>query len=105
MLEIIVIIFGIVTLIRRKYPMGKGKELVGGRARIIGGILLAYLPLSLAAGLIYDLLSGGDAPRGTAMGISIALLIVTIVVAIILSKSLYKKQEAEAATPPPTPQP
>ena len=95
MLEIIVIIFGIVTLIRGKYPMGGGRELVGGRARIIGGILLAYLPVSFGIGVILAVMGEGEVSKGAALAGSIVLLIITIVVAIFVAKALYKKQEAE----------
>jgi len=95
MLEIFVIVYGIVVMIRRKSTMSKDQELVGWRARVIGAILLVYLPISFGIGLIMGLTQGENLNQGLVMGSSIVVLILVLVAAYVVSKRLYRGQVEE----------
>ena len=100
MIELFVIIYGIVILVRGRVGVGKGRELQGGRARIVGGILLSHLLIAFAAGMVMAMVSmasgkGGEVGFGASLAVSLASLIIVITTAHIVGQSLYRKQEAE----------
>ena len=96
MLEILVIIFGLVTLVRGKFMLSRQRELVGGRARIVGAILLSYLFFSFLSGIVLAIVGGEAAVEGWApIVISIIWLVIVIIVARITAGRLYAAQEAE----------
>jgi hypothetical protein len=99
MLEIIIIIYAIITLVRGKFSLSGKRELLGWRARVCGGILLLHLPISFAGGVILALT--GNAESGWVFGMGFASLITVIIIAQITASILYKGQLAEAAPPPP----
>ncbi len=95
MLEIFVIVYGIIVMVRGKSTMSKNQELLGWRARVIGAILLAYLPVSFGIGLVMGLSSGGNLNQGAVLGASVVVLILVLVAAYFVSKSLYRGQVEE----------
>lgn len=107
MLEIVVIIYGLVTLIRGKFSLTGQRTLLGWRARVCGGILLAHLLIAFTGGIL--LAMTGNATTGAAFGVSIASLITVMIVAHVVGSRLYKGQEAETQAmgpfPPPPPPP
>ncbi|HEX5791254.1 MAG TPA: hypothetical protein VFY13_08865 [Luteolibacter sp.] len=100
MLEIIVIIFAIVTLIRGKFSLSKGRELLGWRARLCGCILLTHLGISFVAGVILGLT--GNASPGLMLAIGFCSLITVVIVAMSIGSALYKGQMAELANANPS---
>lgn len=110
MLEIIVIIYGIVTIVRGRFSLTGGRELLGWRARLCGGILLTHLVISFCCGIVIGILGKADNML-LIFGTSILSLITVIVVSQITGGALFKGQLAEiqaksiaAPVPPPAPQ-
>lgn len=100
MIELVVIIYAIVILVRGRVGVGKGRELLGGRARIVGGILLSHLIIAFVAGMVLAMISmangnGGEVGFGATLAVSFGSLILVITTAHFVGQSLYRKQEAE----------
>jgi hypothetical protein len=98
--QIGLLVFGIFALIRGRFGMGKEKKIVGPRARLLGIICLAPIPLSMIAGLVMgfsnpEAVAGGQL-KDVIAWIEIAILIVTVVILALLSKNFHKQQEIEA---------
>jgi hypothetical protein len=98
--QIGLLIYGIIAIIRGRYSMGKGKKVIGSKARLLGAVCLAPIPLSMIAGtaigfLNPDAVVAGEL-KGVIAGIEIAILICTIIALILLSKTFYKKQDGTA---------
>jgi len=99
MLEILVIIYGIVAMVRGKFSLGSDKTLHGGRARIAAGVLLAYIPLSFMTGLFLAVIGRADIVQGGgAIAIGLGWLIGIVILTLVVGNMLYKKQEQEAAS-------
>jgi hypothetical protein len=106
--EIGLIIVGLLTLVRGKLNVGKGRELLGTRARILGAACLLPLPLSFALGLAFGIylgLSGVDPNliqtnyQWHFVGIELAVVVGTVVVLSILGGRWHAAQEAEQQAP------
>ena len=80
--------------------MGKGKKVIGSKARVLGAVCLAPIPLSMIAGAMIGFLNPDAALAGELKGliaaIEIAILICTIISLILLSKTFYKQQDSTA---------
>jgi len=101
MLEIIVLVFAIIAMVRGKFSLGADKVLHGTRARITAGILLAHLPLSFMAGLLLAMTGNADLVQGGgAILIGLGLLIAIVVLTLIVGNILYKQQEAQSQSGP-----
>jgi len=100
MLEIFVIVYGLIAMVRGKFSLGGDKVLFGWRARVTAGVMLCYLPLAFLTGVVLavidrlDLIEGG----GTIM-FTIAWLLVIIVITLLVGNMLYKGQLAEDDEP------
>jgi hypothetical protein len=98
--EIGLLVFGIITLIRGQYGMGKGEKIVGAKARLLGAICLAPLPLSMIVGLAIGFSNPQAVSAGSfkwlIAGIEIAILVSTVIVLVVLSKKFYRQQESSA---------
>lgn len=55
-LEIAMLIFGIIALVKGKFTLTKKKIVTGAAARIVGVILLMPLPLSFGVGVIMGIM-------------------------------------------------
>ena len=106
MCEIVMLIFGIITLIRGKFTLTRGKEVRGVPARVIGLVLMLPFPLSLAldllAGIVLAIL--GKPPteqEATTIGVVIEVCIVAlcfitaIVMANVYSQPIAKQRADE----------
>jgi hypothetical protein len=80
--EIAMTIFGIVTLTKGRISFSKRKVVTGGPAYLIGAMLTATFPVTLAIGMVYGFMraAGGQDPTDIPLG---AFLIDVAVVAII----------------------
>lgn len=99
MVEIIALVFGIIILIRGKVGVGGGHELLGWRARVVGGILLSHLLISFIGGVILGIASvskgnNGEVSTGAVLAISLSSLIIVGIAAFVTGKILYKGQVA-----------
>ena len=67
--EIAMSVWGIVTLVKGRISLSKGKEITGTGAYLIGGLLAATLPVIFAIGIVYGIIRGmqgqTDIPIGT----------------------------------------
>ena len=99
MIALALLIYGIVAMVRGKFSLGKDKEIIGTRARILGAISCGVFPLSLAVGLSVGVLVGLriiDMPSdGALMMIDFGSLIFVIVLLVVLSKRFYRQQQEE----------
>src|SRR6478609_7618436 len=61
-MEILSIVYGIMTLVRGRFALGKNKEVRGAPAYVIGVVLLCTLPLAILVALIlnFDAIAKGD---------------------------------------------
>jgi hypothetical protein len=55
--EVALIIYGILAMVRGKFSVGKGRDVTGNRARILGFLCLTPLPFSFLLGVIVGPLS------------------------------------------------
>jgi len=100
MLEIFVIIYGLVAMVRGKFSLGGDKVLTGWRARVTAGVLLCYLPAAFLTGIILALIGRLDLVEGgSAILFTIAWLVLTIIVTLIVGNMLYRGQVAEELGP------
>jgi hypothetical protein len=53
-LEILCLVYGIITLAKGKFPVGKTREVRGAPAYLIGVILLAIIPVGIGAFIILN---------------------------------------------------
>ena len=96
--QIGLLIYGIIAMIRGQYSMGKGRRVIGSKARLLGAVCSAPMPLSMIAGIVIGFLNpdavvAGEL-KGVIAGIEIAILTCTIIVLIRLSKTFYKQQDS-----------
>jgi len=63
-LEILCIVYGIITLVKGKFPVGKTKEVRGVPAYLIGLILLSVIPVAVVVAIImnWDDIAQGKQP-------------------------------------------
>jgi hypothetical protein len=92
------LIYGIIAMIRGQYSMGKGKKVIGSKARLLGSVCLAPMVLSMIVGMVVGFLNpdavvSGEL-KGLIAGIEIAILICTGIALMLLSKTFYKQQAA-----------
>ena len=50
--EIGLLIYGIIAMIRGQYSMGKGKKVIGSKARLLAAVCMVPIPLSMIAGFL-----------------------------------------------------
>jgi hypothetical protein len=50
--QIGLLIYGIIAMIRGQYGMGKGRKVIGSKARLPGAVCLVPIPLSMIAGTV-----------------------------------------------------
>lgn len=100
MLEIFVIVYGLIAMVRGKFSLGGNKILFGWRARVTAGVLLSYLPLAFFSGLMIGIV----APHliesvGAGIGISIFWLLTIGLITLVVGNVLFKGQMAERERP------
>ncbi|MGD9007269.1 MAG: hypothetical protein PVG41_05075 [Desulfobacteraceae bacterium] len=98
--QIGLLIYGIIAIIRGQYSMRKGRKVIGSKARLLGAVCMAPIPLAMIAGTVIGFLNpdaviAGEL-KGLIAGIEIAILICTILSLILLTKTFYKQQEGTA---------
>ena len=95
--EIGLLLYGIYSLITGKYSVGKGRVLVGGKARILGFLCVLPLPIAFGAGIIlgffFALVLNEPVSPLIATVVEILILVVIAVVVSLLGKRFYKEQE------------
>lgn len=97
-IEIAMLVYGIIAISKGRYKVGKTHEVVGGKARIIGGVLMCPLPTAFVAGMIIGALylaQHGRPPRmedlqTTAIIMEVSILVFFALLAFILS-SIWKQ--------------
>ena len=64
-LEIASLVYGIITLVKGRFPVGKEKEVRGPAAYVVGLLLIAVVPVAvvLAVALNWDELQNGGGPQ------------------------------------------
>jgi hypothetical protein len=101
--DIIMLIFGIITLVRGKFLLTRAKEVRGVPARIIGVILMLPLPLSFMAGLVLGAVIAAQGKNedelrtaGIILGVSITAIcfISAIVLAAVTAQPVVKEPSA-----------
>ena len=94
--QIGLLVYGIIVLIKGQYGMGKGKKVTGSKARLLGGLCLAPLPLSMIAGFIIGVSNPEAVSTGelqyTIAGVETAILVCTVTALIVLAKMFYARQ-------------
>lgn len=96
--EIGLLVYGIIVLILGRYSMGKGRIINGSRARLLGVVCLAPIPLSMTAGFVIGFLNPeaqmAGQLKGLITGIEVAIIIGTVAVLVFMSKTFFKQQKA-----------
>jgi hypothetical protein len=102
--ELGLLLYGIFVLIKGQYSMGKGRKVTGRQARLLGGICLVPMPLSLIAGFVIGFVNEAISASLTAsqiksltIGIEVAILIAVVIVLTYFAKSFFKQQQAAIA--------
>lgn len=95
--EIGLFIYGLIAIIRGIYSMGKGQKVIGPKARLLGALCMAPIPLSMMVGIVIGLtnpegLASGEL-RGLIAGIEITILVATFITVTLLAKKFIKEQE------------
>jgi hypothetical protein len=64
-LEVLSLVYGIMTLVRGRFSLGKTKEVRGAPAYVIGVVLLATIPVAVVAAIIinFDDIAKGNGPQ------------------------------------------
>ncbi|MBN2006747.1 MAG: hypothetical protein JXA21_25560 [Anaerolineae bacterium] len=95
--EIALLVFGLYALFTAKYPMGKGRTITGGKARILGTLCVLPLPLAFFAGMLVALFAmifgDGTFNSWVTTGIEAAIVIIIAVIVSLLANRFYKEQE------------
>ena len=107
MIQLALTIYGIVALVRGKFSLGRNKQIVGSKARILGGICAATLPLAFAIGLTIGILAGmGVLPmpsQGAMLIFDWGIIILTIILIYTLGNRFYREQMSESFSAEPDP--
>ena len=94
--EIGLLVYGIIVLIRGRYNLGKGKAVTGSRARLLGAVCLAPIPLAMTAGFVVGFLNPeaqmAGQLNGLIAGIEVAILIGTVIALMLTAKTFFKQQ-------------
>lgn len=99
MLEIAMLIFGIVTLVRGKFYVSKTRAAVGGPAYLAGVVLLLPLPLAFTGGFIYGAMMAAEGREIDNVQLLIAeviLVVICLVIAYIIGNMNAKDVSGEA---------
>ena len=97
-IEIAMLIFGIITLVRGNCTVSKTKVVRGTPARVIGILAVSILPAALVIGFAYGVSVGS---RGGTIDIKTAALIdVGVVLAALIPMIILSKKYAEAKEEP-----
>lgn len=102
-IHLLMLVYGIIIIVRNKVSIGKGKVLLGGRARLCGWILISPLPLAVLLAFILVLMDeilGTEFTKGNNRlyantVCTLSAICLSIILWLILKDILYKKQEAE----------
>jgi len=92
------LIVGIIALVRGRFKLSKNKEVTGGKARLVGLILLAPFPLAFCAGILLAIGSGGNIDPTTALVVEVGLVFGGLITAIVVALAVAKPPQAPAAT-------
>jgi len=83
MLQIAMLIFGIITLVRGKFYVSKTKAAVGGPAYLAGIVLLLPLPIAFTGGFIYGAMMAAEGREVDFITVTICEVILVVVCLII----------------------
>ena len=101
--EIGLLVYGIIVLIRGRYNLGKGRTVTGSRARLLGAVCLAPIPLAMTAGFAIGFLNPeaqiAGRLQGLIAGIEVAILIGTVIMLMLMAKSFFKQQHENSVNP------
>lgn len=104
--EIGLLIYGLLSLVRGTFNVGKGKDLSGVRARVLGAICMSPIPNTFAIGLLYGFwfASQGEDPaslaashQGTFIAIEVGVVLATVVTVGILGNLWYATEQRDLA--------
>ena len=99
--EIGLLVYGIIVLIRGRYSLGKGKTVTGSRARLLGAVCMAPIPLAMTAGFVIGFLNPdveiAGQLEGLIAGIEVAIIIGTVIALVVMARTFFKKQQANSA--------
>lgn len=97
--EIALLVFGIYVLFADKFPLGNGRAIVGGKARILGIICLLQLPITFGLGILLGFLYALGIKESVFININtiveVLVFVTTLIALIILGKKFYNEQENE----------
>ena len=102
--EIGLLIYGIIVVIRGTCSIGKGRVITGANARKLGLVCIGPVPLSAVAGIILGLVNpeavkAGEL-QGLIAGIEAFIVMVTVVALVVLSKIFYAQQQKTSTVDP-----
>jgi uncharacterized protein YacL len=97
--EIGLLFYGIYSLITGKFSIGKGRSVIGVKARILGAICVLPLPIAFSAGLVLGIfyafmLNEPISPLISAV-VEIIIIVAILIIVSFLGKKFYIDQEAE----------
>jgi hypothetical protein len=74
-LEVLCVVYGILTLVRGRFPVSQKKEVRGPTAYVIGVMLLAVLPVAVVLAIVlnWDAIKNGGGPQPFALKASTVL--------------------------------
>lgn len=97
--EIALLLYGLYAIFKGRFSIGKGRDVTGGRARVLGVICLTPWPLGFLEGFVIGFIYGvfADEPPNRVLiaGIEIAVIVIVVIVLSVLGRAFYGQQERE----------
>jgi hypothetical protein len=105
-IEIGLLIFGILALVRGTFSVGKEKKVTGWRARVLGLVCLTPFPVAITAGIVIGVMAAlngqGEPDYRVLAGVEVVIVVVICVTVLVLSKAFYAQQQREAVSQKPS---
>jgi hypothetical protein len=97
--EVVLLVFGIIAMVKKKWSAGGGKEVLGGHAQVLGAIAAAVLPINLVLGvgmgIAWGLTRPGKAfPTGWATMMEAGVVVAAGILLAVLGNRFHAKQAA-----------
>jgi hypothetical protein len=89
---------GVALLVIGEVPFVAGKRIPAVRSRLIGAVLVGFLPLALAAGQLSRVIFGDDAVEGPVM-VAMVFTVACVVIGIILFRVMIPKVATREQAP------
>jgi hypothetical protein len=101
-LEIVMLVFGIITLVKGAFKLTRKKVVTGGPAYVVGVLLILPLPLALATGFAIGVMHGlqGGAPMDPELLRKAAAVEWSIIVIMLISALVVALVSAKPPQPP-----